>query len=459
MLVKFTHPQEKGMRLDIVKDGRSWSLWNEGSWKKEEEEGAAPIETGISFNDVDLGLDHYKVIVCEDGVSAKVVRFSDLHRHSDNSLMDGMTPVKTLVAHTEYSGALTDHGNMYGFLGYYKGMLKAGKHPIIGFEAYQEDLVGKLNGNHLILLAKNLQGYKNLLKLTSESFNHLYYKPHVTWEMLEQYHEGIICTSACLGGVIPSALMKGNIDNAECAIKKFLSLFGEDFYLEIQRHGIEGEDEVNRQILMLGKKYAIPVIATTDSHYPNKDDAYAHEIELCIQTKKTMDEPHYTFSGTGYHLHTSEEMEQLFADVPEVLDNTLRLAEKCSVDIKLGDVNLPHYQIPAVFATPMDYFRHLCETGFQKRFAGKPELTDPKYKERFDYEMNMIEMMGFESYFIIVWDFINFARTNNIYVGPGRGSAAGSLLAFSMGITDMDPIRFNLLFERFLNPERVSWPD
>ena len=449
MLIKFKKAQEPGTRLDIRKFNSGWSLWA----------GEEQIEKNVKIDDKDLGLDHYKVIVQQDGLSAMVVRFADLHRHSDNSLMDGVIPVGKMVACTEYAGALTDHGNMYGFLEFYKGMKKAGKHPIIGFEAYQESLLGKLDGNHLILLAKNQQGYKNLLKLTSESFNHFHYKPHVTWEMLKKYHEGVICTSACLGGIVPSALLKNDLSSAEYAIKQFLELFGEDFYLEIQRHGIKGEAEVNQQLLELGKKYGIPVIATTDSHYLDKEDAYAHEIELCLQTKKTMAEPHFTFTGTGYHVHNSEEMEQLFADIPEVLDNTLRLAEKCEVNLKLKDVNLPHYAIPKEFATPMDYFRHLCETGFQRRFKGKPELTDPRYKERFDYEMAMIEKMGFESYFIIVWDFIDYARRNNIYVGPGRGSAAGSLLAFCMGITDMDPIRFNLIFERFLNPERVSWPD
>ena len=449
MLIKFKISQAPQARLDLRRNSTGWELWD-----REE-----LIEGKIKFDDKALGLNHYKVIVCEDGVSAKIVRFADLHRHSDNSLVDGMTTVSTMVERTEYAGALTDHGNMYGFLEYYKGMRDAGKHAILGFEAYQENLLGKLELNHLILLAKNDQGYRNLLKLTSESFQHFFRKPHVTWEMLEKYHEGIICTSACLGGVIPSALMEKDIESAETAIRKFQQLFGEDFYLEIQRHGIKGEEEVNQQLIALGKEYGIPVIATTDSHYPNKDDAYAHEIELCLQTKKMMNEPHLTFEGSNYHLHTSEEMEKLFDDIPEALDNTLILAEKCSVNLHLGDVNLPHYTIPDGFATPMDYFRHLCEDGFQRRFKGKPELTDPKYKERFDYEMNMIQMMGFESYFIIVWDFIDYARKNNIYVGPGRGSAAGSLLAFCMGITDMDPIRFNLLFERFLNPERVSWPD
>lgn len=448
MIVRFKSPKLTGARLDIRKKDGRWSVWDKETECEE-----------VEINDKKLGLDHYKVIVGVDGLSASVVLFADLHRHSDCSLLDGITKVPVMVEKTEYAGALTDHGNMYGFLEYYKAMKKAGKHPIVGMEAYQENLLGKLSGRHLILLAKNDQGYRNLLKLTSESFQHFYHKPHVTWQMLEKYHEGVICTSACLGGLIPSALAKGDVKDAEKVIRRFLDIFGDDFYLEIQRHYINGEEQINNQILELGRKYSIPVIATTDSHYPNKEDAAAHEAVLCIQTKKTLNEPHRTFAGTGYHLHSSEEMEQLFADIPEVLDNTLRLAEKCSIDIPLGDVNLPNYQIPAGFDTPMDYFRHLCETGFQRRFTGQPELTDPKYKERFDYEMDMIEKMGFASYFIIVWDFIDWARKHDIYIGPGRGSAAGSLLAFCMGITDMDPLRFNLLFERFLNPERVSLPD
>lgn len=448
MILKIKTPQEPGTHLHICRDGANWTL-----------QGVDGAIEQVVFNDRGLGLDKYRVIVQEDGRSAMVIRFADLHRHSDYSLMDGMTTVPEMVKHTEYAGALTDHGNMYGFLEHYKAMKKAGKKPILGFEAYQESLTGELDGAHLILLAKNFRGYQNLLKLTSEAFDHFYRKPHVTWAMLEKYHEGVIATSACLGGIIPHALEDGQDDTAEYALKQLLKIFGEDFYLEIQRHGIRGESLVNQKLIALGAKYGIPVIATTDAHYPTKEDKAAHEIELCAQTKKTMSEPHFTFEGSGYHLHTSEEMEELFADIPVALDNTLKLADKCNVELKLGDVNLPNYEIPAQFATPMDYFRHLCEEGFQTRFAGKPQLTDPVYQDRFNYEMAMIEQMGFASYFIIVWDFINFARKNNIYVGPGRGSAAGSLLAYCIGITDMDPIRFNLLFERFLNPERVSWPD
>lgn len=438
-----------GLRLDLKKNGPAWDLY----------QGEANLEQGLSFNDSALGLDHYKVIVNDDAQSVRIVRFADLHRHSDNSLKDGIIKVSDMVKRTEYAGALTDHGNMYGFLEHYKTMKKAGKHPIIGIEAYQENAVGKLERNHLILLAKNKTGYNNLLKLTSESFDHFYRAPHVTWEMLETYHDGVICSSACLGGVIPQAILNHDWELAKSLVKRFQSIFGEDFYLEIQRHNIADELIVNPGLIALSKEMNVPLIATTDSHYLNKEDAFAHEVTLCLQTGKRMDEPHMKFEGTGYHMFTSTEMEELFSDIPEALDNTLRLAENCSVDLKLGDVNLPNYQLPDGFETDFDYFKYLCEVGFQNRFCGKPELTDPKYKARFDYEMGVIKEMGFASYFIIVQDFINYARKHDVYIGPGRGSAAGSLLAFCMGITDMDPIRFNLLFERFLNPERVSWPD
>lgn len=446
-----------GQRLNMKKVDGAWSLWDENTL----------IAEHLAVQDAKLGLDHYKCIVSDDCASVRVVRFADLHRHSHNSLKDGMIKVPDMVAHTEYAGALTDHGNMYGFLEYYKAMKDAGKHPIIGFEAYQEDLLGKLSRAHLILLAKNDQGYRNLLKLTSESFDHFYYAPHVTWEMLEKYHEGIICTSACIGGVIPQAIIheernlaEGGLDSmAEVAIKRFLKLFGDDFYLEIQRHGLDEEPMLNAKLVELSKKYNIPLVATTDSHYLRKEDAFAHEVLLCMQTKKTIGEPHFQFKGTGYHMHTSEEMEELFHDIPEALDNTLLLAEKCNVNVPLGEVNLPNYAIPEGFATPFEYFQHLCKDGFRKRFNGTPHLTEQEYLDRFQYEMDTIKNMHFESYFIIVWDFINYARKVGVYIGPGRGSAAGSLLAYCMGITDMDPIRFKLLFERFLNPERVSWPD
>lgn len=422
----------------------------------------APLDIVVPFSDEHkvLGREEYRLIGQSDG-TAMVIRFSDLHRHSDNSLQDGMTKVKDMVARTEYSGALTDHGNMYGYLEYYKGMNKAGKHPIIGFEGYMEDLKGNLDRNHVILLAKNDVGYKNLLKLTSESFDHFKMKPHVTWDMLRQYHEGVICLSACLAGIIPSALVKGDTAAAEEAIERFCDIFGkEDFYIEIQRHHIREEDLVRPKLVALAKEHGLKIVATTDSHYPEAKDREAHDVLLCLQTGKTInDENRLKYNGDGYFLHNSEQMEELFSEWPEALDNTLEIAEKCHVDIKLGDVNLPNYDFPAPYSNADEYMVHIAEEGFHTRFDGTPHETDPVYRERFDYEVKMIKQMGFCAYFIIVWDFINHAKSNNIYVGPGRGSAAGSMVAYCMGITDLDPIKYDLLFERFLNPERISYPD
>ena len=402
----------------------------------------------------------YRLLGLETGES-RVIRFADLHRHSDNSLQDGMTKVKEMVERTEYAGALTDHGNMYGYLEFYKGMKKAGKKPILGFEGYMENLSGELDRNHVILLAKNDIGYKNLLKLTSESFDHFHSKPHVTWDMLRKYHDGIICLSACLAGVIPEALVKGNQVVARTAIEQYIKIFGkDDFYIEIQRHHIHDEDIIRPKLVSLAEEFGLKIVATTDSHYPNPEDREAHDVLLCLQTGKTIGAANrMRYDGDGYFLHTSEDMEELFAEWPEALDNTLEIADKCDVSIRLGDVNLPNYDFPAPFKNADEYMVHIAEEGFKTRFGGTPMENSKEYKERFDYEVKMIQQMGFCAYFIIVWDFINYAKSHNIYVGPGRGSAAGSMVAYCMGITDLDPIKYNLLFERFLNPERISYPD
>lgn len=437
----------------ITKVDDGWALSND---KKEPLNLTFPNTDAMSV----LGRSEYRILGLDDGTS-RVIRFSDLHRHSDNSLQDGMTKVPDMVAHTEYSGALTDHGNMYGFLEYYKGMNAAGKKPIIGFEGYMETTPGALDRRHVILLAKNNQGYKNLLKLTSESFDHFKMKPHVTWDMLEQYHEGVICLSACLAGAIPTALSKGDTALAKILIERFIGIFGkEDFYIEIQRHHIDEEDIIRPKLVQLAEEYGLKIVATTDAHYPKPEDREAHDVLLCLQTGKTInDENRLRYNGDGYFLHTSEQMEKLFSDFPQALDNTLEIADKCHVEIKLGDVNLPKYDIPAPFKNSEEYMVHIATEGFHKRFDGTPMEHSEEYKERFDYEIKMIKQMEFPGYFIIVWDFINWAKTHNIYVGPGRGSAAGSMVAYCMGITDLDPIKYNLLFERFLNPERVSYPD
>lgn len=390
-----------------------------------------------------------------------IARYADLHRHSDNSLLDGICKVSDMVKYSVPQGALTDHGVLYGFLEFYKGMKKAGKKPIIGCEVYVENLDGELKRDHLILLAKNNTGYQNLLKLVSNAYNNMRGgRPHVRLKELRESHEGIIATSACIAGTIAKYIRDNDMQKAEEALNTYLDIFGkDDFYLEIQRHRIREEGIVENVYRRWSNEKGLKVIATTDSHYTKKEDAYAHEIALCLQTGKVYTQEHMKFDGEGYYIHTSEEMEEKFKDWPEVLENTLELANRCDVEIRLGDVNLPKFPIPEPYKTPEEYFEHLCEEGFERRFGGKPEHDDPEYKKRYDYEMAMIKQMGFVSYFIIVYDYINFARSHNIYVGPGRGSAAGSLLAYCIGMTDLDPIKLNLLFERFLNPERVSWPD
>lgn len=406
-----------------------------------------------------LTRDHYRCVYHADDKTASIIRFADLHRHSDNSLMDGLSKVPDIVKATEYAGALTDHGNMHGFLEYFLSMKEAGKKPIIGFEAYVEDLNGDLNGAHLILLAKNQSGYKNLLYLTSEAYDHFHGKPHVTWEMMQNHHDGVVATSACAGGLIQKYLSAGDRESAEFALKRFLQIFGTDFYIEIHRHDFRDEEILMGQMAQLASKYGVKLLAVTDSHYTKPEDKRAHEALLCLQTKKTLSEPHWSFPGTGYHIHNSEEMEQLFWDMPEALDNTLDLAEQCNVEVPLNERNMAKFQVPAPFSNDVEYFEYLCDEGFKKRFAGTPMLMSQEYHDRYQYELKIIKKMGFASYFLIVQDYANWARAHDIYVGPGRGSAAGSLLAYCLGITDLDPIKYGLLFERFLNPDRVSMPD
>lgn len=438
---------KRGTIVDLVRTNNGWKIEADGK--------QIPIK---KCNLADLGRDSYKVSMRSE-TEGEVIRYAHLHCHSDNSLLDGLAKVSEIVDAIEYSGALTDHGVLCGFLEFYKGMSAKGKKPIIGFEAYVEDLDGALKKNHLILLAKNLVGYHNILKLCSEGSEHFRGKPHVTWEMLQRYHEGVIATSACLAGVIQRYLLNGQEEKANEALERYISIFGDDFYIEIQRHGIPEEDRITPVLIQMAKSHGVSYIATTDSHFLRQGDSRAHEVLLCIQTQKTLEETHMTFPGTGYHIHSSEEMEKLFFDYPEALDATLDLADKCDVSLSLGEVNIPDYPIPDSFQSEEDYFNYLCREGFQERFQGTGKFTDNEYNRRFEYEISVIKTMGFVPYFLIVWDYINYARKQGIYVGPGRGSAAGSLIAYCLGITDLDPIEYNLLFERFLNPERVSMPD
>lgn len=389
------------------------------------------------------------------------IRYYDLHRHSGYSLLDGMNKISAMVENTEYAGAISDHGVMYGVLEYYKQMNEAGKLPVLGFEAYTETIDGNKTRNHLLLLAKNEKGFKNLVKLTSLGYTNFYKKPQLNYDMLREYSEGVIVSTACMGGEVPRLLKEGKKDDAKKVCLELIGIFGkENFYIEVQRHNIEGEDQLNDALIELAKELGVKVIATTDSHFTAKEDNKIHEILLCLQTKKTMDDPkRMTFKGTGYHLHTSEEMEEIWADMPEVLDNTLDLVESIDCKLELGKIYMPSFPVPEGFKDEAEYFVHLCWKGFEERFKGTDKFTSEEYRERLEFEIETIKNMGFPGYFVIVWDFVNFAKSRKILVGPGRGSACGSLVAYALSITEVDPIPYGLLFERFLNPDRVSMPD
>lgn len=413
-----------------------------------------------------------KLKAAKENGEYNLIRFCDIHRHSGYSLLDGCISIKDMVKHTQFAGALTDHGNMYAALEYYKKMKDAGKIPIIGEEFYCETIDGEKSGCHLILLAKNNVGYKNLIELSSMAFNNFYKKPHISYEMLKAHSEGLVCTSACLGGEIPRLIVNKKNEytliEAENKIKQiinwFKDVFGDDFYIEIQNHEIPEEAFVNPRLISLAREHNIKLVAATDSHYVGKDDTEVHDVILCIGTKKTFDDANrMRFEGTGYHLHTADEVDELFKNIPEAIDNTLEIMEKCQfVEIELGKNYLPHFPIPAAYKNEMEYLKHIATEGFKERFLEKfeakaedtPEQAKLKleqkkeYWDRWKFEMSVIEQMGFAGYFLIVWDFLKFCRDNKIPIGPGRGSGAGSLVLYCLHITNFDPIKYGLLFER-----------
>ena len=403
----------------------------------------------------------------------KILRFCDYHRHSGYSLLDGCISIKEMVNNTEYSGAITDHGNMYAALAYYTAMKEAGKVPIIGEEFYCENIEGEKEGNHLILLAKNNKGYKNLIKLSSMSFNNFYRKPHISYDMLKEYSEGLVCTSACLAGELSQVILDKRNRFASLAEKEqrldsiiawFKNVFKDDYYIEIQNHHIKDEAMVNPELIRLARKHNVKLVAATDSHYVKKEDEKVHEVILCISTKKTLqDENRLRFDGDGYHLFSADEIDELFSDIPEAIDNTLEIMEKCQgLEIETGKNYLPDFPIPKEYANTFEYLKAVATDGFKSRFfdkfsvkatddeeTAKKKLQQKKeYWERWKYEMSVIEQMGFAGYFLVVWDFLKFCRDNNIPVGPGRGSGAGSLVLYCLYITDFDPIKYGLLFER-----------
>lgn len=330
------------------------------------------------------------------------VRHVDIHRHSGFSFLDGGNKISDLVRKTEFAGGIADHGVMHGVLSYYKAMKKAGKLPIIGFEAYAETIDGYRNGNHLLLIAKNETGYRNLSLLTSLSQDNFHGKPHVSYDMLADHSEGIISTTTCMGSEICQLLVQNRYNDARDVAKQHIEFFGkDDFYVEMQRHGFEEEFTVNTQLQRLSRELDLKIIATTDSHYPDADDSMAHEVLLCMGTKAKFDDPNrMKFPGGGYHLHDVDEVEELFADLPEALENTVEIAEKCKdLSLEVGENFLPHFDVPEDFDSEIAYLRHLAAVGFDKRFSGTEAYFSEEYKERLAFELDTIENMGYPGYF------------------------------------------------------------
>ena len=394
--------------------------------------------------------------------------FVHLHVHTEYSLLDGFSRVKNLVSRAKELNmsavAITDHGCMFGAIDFFKVAKKEGIKPIIGCEVYtaprsmrDKDPNYDKSQGHLILLAKDTEGYQNLIKLVSKAYvQGFYYKPRVDIDEIRKHSKGIIALSACLAGDVSQALMNRNYDKAKNIALKYKEIFGKDnYYIEIQDHNLPEQKEVNRELIRLSKEIDVGLVATNDVHYVRKEDSKIHDILMCIQMGKTVNDPtRMRFGSDEFYLKSREEMETVFPEVQEALDNTVKIADMCNVEFDFNTIHLPKYDVPDGY-TPREYLRMLCFKGLEERYKNpSPEITD-----RLEYELGVIEKMGYVEYFLITCDFINFARENNIMVGPGRGSAAGSIVSYTLYITDIDPIKYSLLFERFLNPERISMPD
>ena len=394
--------------------------------------------------------------------------FIHLHVHTEYSLLDGFSRLDKLIDRAKELNmqaiAITDHGCMFGAIDFYKKAKAAGIKPIIGCEVYtasrglrDKDPNYDKKYGHLVLLAENMTGYKNLIKLVSTSYvEGFYYKPRVDIEELRQHSEGIIALSACLAGDVSNNILNRNYEKAKEFALLYRDIFGEDnFYLEIQDHHLPEQKEVNAGLVKLSKELGIPLVATNDLHYVNKEDAKIHDVLMCIQMGKTLNDPsRMKFGSDEFYLKSREEMEELFPYAIDALDNTVKIAQRCNIEFDFNTYHLPRYDVPEGYTTE-SYLRELCFTGLKERYK---EPTQEAI-DRLNYEIDVIAKMGYIEYFLITWDFINYAKENNIMVGPGRGSAAGSIVAYTLRITDIDPIKYSLLFERFLNPERVSMPD
>lgn len=399
--------------------------------------------------------------------------FVHLHTHTQYSLLDGSNRVKDYVARVKEMGqnaaAITDHGAMFGVIEFYKEAKKAEINPILGCEVYvapgsrfdREAGRGEERYYHLILLAENNKGFDNLKNIVSIGYlDGYYYKPRVDFEILEKYHEGIICLSACIAGEVARTILSSGVDAAREVAIRYRDCFGADnYFLEMQDHGIPAQQNVNAGLMQISKDTGIPLVVTNDCHYTYAEDAEPHDVLLCVQTRKRItDEDRMRYEGGQFYVKSEAEMAELFPYIPEALENTQKIADRCHVEIVFGDTKLPHFEVPEGF-TSETYLRKICEEGLQRLYGNLPPEEFKKNHDRLDFELETIRQMGYVDYFLIVWDYINYAKTHDIPVGPGRGSAAGSIVAYTTGITGIDPIKYQLLFERFLNPERVSMPD
>jgi len=395
--------------------------------------------------------------------------FVHLHGHSEYSLLDGACHINAMAPAAAEQGmsalAVTDHGNLFGAISHYRACHDTGIKPILGCETYvsigsrheRKGARGLTHGsNHLVLLAKNHQGWKNLIKLVSKGYTEgFYYNPRIDKELLREYSEGLVCLSACVSGEVAHLIREEGLDSAETAAREFMDIFGDDYYLEIQRHGIDIEAKVNDGLLKLHDRLGVPLVATNDFHFLGADDHSAHDALVCIQTGKMIADTQRMCYPAGLYMKSPAEMQKLFADLPQAIENTVAIAEKCNVELEFGNLILPEFTIPDEFEHAYDYLTHLAHEGLKRRY----DRTDDALRDRVDYELSIIKQMGFVDYFLIVWDYVHYAHSIGMTVGPGRGSGAGSLVAYSLGITNTDPIKHSLLFERFLNPERVSPPD
>ena len=394
--------------------------------------------------------------------------FVHLHVHTEFSLLDGACRIGSMMDRVKELGqtavAITDHGVMYGCIDFYKAAKAAGIKPIIGCEVYvaRRSLEDRVRGmddkpHHLVLLCENRKGYENLCMLVSEAFIHGFYgKPRVDLALLKKYSEGLIATSACLAGAVPRSLMNEDYEAAKAQALELSRIFGEgNFYLELQDHGIEEQRYVNQGIMRISRETGLPLVVTNDAHYLRKEDAKMQDVLLCIQTGKTVDDTkRMKFQTEEFYLKSEAEMRQLFPNCDEAFENTVKIAERCNLEFVFNEYHLPSFPVPEGF-TNESYFRKLCMDGFRERYPQQPA----QYLERLEYEIGVISRMGYVNYYLIVWDFIRYAKENGIPVGPGRGSGAASIVAYCMHITEVDPMQYALIFERFLNPERVSMPD